>query len=200
MLIIITLGRTAHARLAYANHLKLPRVIPSQDNSPACLKIRNYNSLNIIFTLPSYFPFQDTCHWICHGVRNRDIYKQIWSNSRFSYMKRVSVVSNELWARHFCFAGAIPFVKCLSERVWVGVGEFSENYHIKRTNARLHKQEFFQTSANFLPNCKDQWFVSSACSRDRMIISQLKKRHILLNKVCFFSSPALLTLLTWTLH
>ena len=38
------------------------------------------------------------------------------------------------------------------------------NYHIKRTNAWLHKQEFFQTSANFLPNCKAQWFVSSACT------------------------------------
>ena len=34
--------------------------------------------------------------------------------------------------------------------------QFGENYHIKRTNARLHKQEFFQTSANFPPNCKGQ--------------------------------------------
>ncbi len=35
MLIIITLGRSAHAWLDYANHLKLPCVISAQDNGPA---------------------------------------------------------------------------------------------------------------------------------------------------------------------
>ena len=94
--------------------------------------------------------------------------------------------------RLFCFAGAIPFVKCLSERVWVGVGEFSENYHIKRSNARLHKQEFFQTSANFLPNCKGQWFVSSACSRDqKWLFLNLQKKEIFCstNYAFFFPCP-----------
>ena len=88
--------------------------------------------------------------------------------------------------------------------------QFGENYHIKRTNARLHKQEFFQTSANFPPNCKGQWFVSSALQSNDFSQTKINLHWQILTLICidiYFhqlvfmrSKIKTLTLLTWSLH
>ena len=90
MLIIITLGRTAHAWLAYANHLKLPRVI--QAKIIACLKIRNYNSLNIIFTCAFILSISSQTHVIEYGT----VSEKLWGKCT---CVRSKSVSNEKWVR-----------------------------------------------------------------------------------------------------